>query len=125
MSITTITGAYNSPNIYRDLALTNVVVGVSNSACELTGWNIINNDSASVYVKFYNGTSGSIVLGTSVPIKTLQVPAQTTVYLEHNKELGQGYFPAGLSIASVAGLADSNTTVPGTVTYIETYYRNT
>lgn len=124
MSASTITGSSKSPNVYQDTTLTNVVVGVSSSACELTGWNIINNDAASVYIKFFQGTSGSITLGTTIPFKILQVPAQTTVYLEHDKERGQGYFTEGMSIVSVAGLATSNSSAPGTATYIEIYFKN-
>ncbi len=124
MSRTLNTRGSTDPNVYIDAALTNVVVGAYASPADITGWNIINNDTAPVYIKFYDGSSGSITLGTTLPVKVLQVPAQTTLYLEHveHNKASQYYCATGISVASVAGLADSNTTAPGTATYIEIFF---
>lgn len=125
MSVSIVTGSSDSPQVYRDLALTNTVVGVYGSMCELTGWNIINNNSSTVYVKFFEGTSGTITLGTTVPVKVLQIPANTTIYLEHNKTRPQYYFKTAPSIVCVTGLADTNTTAPSTAIYTEIFYTKT
>ena len=124
MSTTLTTGGFNSPKVYRDTTFTNVVVGVSSASSELTGWNIINNDTASVYVKFFDvASSGTVTLGTTAPVKVLQVPANSTVYMEHRFRESQYYFQNGISAVSVSGLADSSTVAPGTATYIEVYYK--
>jgi hypothetical protein len=124
MSTALNTRGTDSPKVYRDTAFTNVVIGATGSPADLMGWNIINNDTAAVYVKFFDvASSGTVTLGTTLPVKVLMVPAQTTVYMEYKKDQSQYYFASGIAAASVAGLADSNTTAPATATYIEIYYK--
>lgn len=121
MSQTLNTGAQDDPNVYRDTALTNVAVGIT-TPCNLTGWNIINTNSSDVYVKCFDASSGSVTVGTTTVVKTLLVPANSTVFQEHIKNNSQYYFATALSLACVTGLADSNTTAPTTAIYIEIFY---
>lgn len=125
MSQSIVMGSTDSPDKYRDNALTNVAVGVYGSPCELTGWNIINPNTSDVYVKFYNGTSGTVTVGTTTPEMTLFVPPSASVVLEHRKGSGQHYFRTAMTVACVTGLADSNSTAPTTAIYCEILYEKT
>lgn len=126
MSRTLSNGGTDAPKTYRDTALTNTVVGISTQSSDLIGWNIINLDSSTVYVKFYDiASSGSVTLGTTEPVKVLLVPSNSTVYMEYNKFQSQYYFKNGICAVSVTGIADSSTTAPTTATYVEIYYKTT
>ena len=115
----------NAPLTYRDTALQGTKSGVSSVPCELTGFNIINSDTADVYVKFYDASSGSTTVGTTVPILTVYVPASSTIFQPHRWKDSIKYFATAMTIVSVTTLADSGTTNPGTATYIEVYYKST
>lgn len=121
MSQTLDTRGTNDPRVYRDSALTNVAVGIT-SATNLSGWNIINTNSSDVYVKFYDVSSGSVTVGTTTAVKTIAVPANTTVYLAHNAAQTQYYFSTAMSFACVTGIADTSTTAPATAIYIEIFF---
>lgn len=124
MSTSLSTGGSDAPKIYRDTALTNVVVGIATQQSDLIGWNIINPNSSTIYVKFYDvASSGTVTAGVTEPVKVLMVPANSTVYMEYNRHQSQYYFVNGICAISVTGLADSNTTAPTTATYVEIYYK--
>lgn len=119
------TSGSNSPRVYRDTALTNVPVGIASSGIthiQLTGWNIINPNTSDVYVKFYDASSGTVTVGSTTVVKTLLIPANSTVYQEHNKDNTQYSFIGGMSFACVTGLADSSTTAPTTAIYAEIFF---
>lgn len=119
------TGSTDAHDTYRDTALTNVAVGPASGVKELTGWSIDNSGNTSdVYVKFYNASSGSVIVGTTEVVKTLPVPAATVIYLEHKKGSSQHYFPSAMSLACVTGRADNNTAAPATAILVEIFYKN-
>lgn len=123
MAQTWLKSSTNAPRIYRDTALTSTVVAITNQETELTGWNLINPNSTDVYVKFVDASSGTITAGTTAIAKTLLVPANSTVYLEHVKGSSQLYATTGLSCYCVTGLADSSTTAPSTAIHVGIYYK--
>lgn len=112
----------DSPSVYKDKALTNVVVGVSPDAAELCGWRIINPNSTEAYVKFFNGSSGTVVLGTTEPIKEFLVAPLSEIFLASNKRNPQLYFETAMSVVAVAGLATSSTGKPILGLDVEIYY---
>lgn len=112
---------------YRNTALSNTDVDVAVagvSGLYVRGFNIINPNSSDVYIKFYNSTAASTTVGTTVPVLSLMVPANGSIFepFENNKIIA--LFTTALSIACVTGLADASTTAPTTPIHISLQYSN-
>jgi hypothetical protein len=50
---------------------------VKASAGQVYGWYIFNNNTAQSYVQFFNTASGSVTLGTTAPVYSLGIPANS------------------------------------------------
>lgn len=122
MAASTIAGDFINPDVYRDTALTSTAVYATTVPATLTGWNIINPNSADVYVKFCDRASG-VIVGTTAIVRTLLIPGASTVYLEHNKISGQGAFSKGISLFCTTLIADTDTTAPGTAIQLCIFYK--
>ena len=110
----------------RNPTLTNTAVQVKASDGLVMGWNFINTNSVTVYVKFYN-LATNITVGTSPVLLTQAVPGGSASNSGINfLEVGlvpQEVFSVGISIACVTGLADNSTTAPITPIYAEVRYK--
>jgi hypothetical protein len=111
---------------YRNTALTNAAVQVKASGGSVMGWNFININSVTVYVKFYNLATG-VTVGTSPVLITQAVPGGSTSnpginFLEASL-IPQEVFSTGISIACVTGLADNSTTAPTTPIHASVRYK--
>lgn len=113
------------PFWWRNTELENTPVTIHNGEVKLLGWNIINPNTTEVYVKFWDAHDDDVVLGTTVPILTLFIPGNSTVYLEGNFNAPQRELSTALSCAVVTGIGDSSTTDPATSIYIEILYAPT
>ena len=62
---------------YRNAALSNVATAIKASAGNITGWHLYNpgTGNADIFFQFFDLPAGNVVLGTTVPTKTLWVPA--------------------------------------------------
>lgn len=111
---------------YRNTALTNTSVQVKASSGTLMGWNFINVNPVTVYVKFYNLATG-VTVGTSPVLLTQAVPGGSASNPGINfLEVGlipQEVFSTGISMACVTGLADSSTTAPTTSIHASVRYK--
>ncbi len=64
-------------SISRDLDLDNgTLTVVKASAGQIYGWSVTNTGTVTVFVKFYNATSGT--LGTGTPVMTIGIPGNAT-----------------------------------------------
>jgi hypothetical protein len=83
---------------------------VKNAAGVIGAIALSNNAASPRYVKFYNQTTAPTV-GTSVPVRTIMVPANSTI------DLDTGAFgirhATGISIAITGGIAVADTTAVG------------
>lgn len=111
---------------YRNTALTNTAVQVKASGGSVMGWNFINPNSVTVYVKFYNLATG-VTVGTSPILLTQAVPGGSASNPGINfLDVGlipQEVFSTGISIACVTGLADNNNTAPTTPIHASVRYK--
>lgn len=98
-------GSDNS-SIYHKIsaASTNAAV-VKASAGTLTGYYIVNTAGAFRYVKLYDKASSPTV-GTDTPAVVLGVPATSAANVSLDSPAS---FTTGIAIATVAGIADSDT----------------
>lgn len=111
---------------YRNTALTNTAVQVKASGGSVMGWNFINVNPVTVYVKFYNLAS-NVTVGTSPVLLTQAVPGGSASnpginFLEASL-IPQEVFSVGISIACVTGLADNSTTAPTTPIHASVRYK--
>jgi hypothetical protein len=112
---------------FRTSALTNAGQAVKAGGTNLFGYTLINVNTAPVYVKFYNGSATNVVVGTTVPRLVIMVPpgdgtSPGIVYLAA-ENLPAAFFPTGLVVACVTGLADASAVAPSTPIYSETIYK--
>lgn len=112
---------------FRNVAVSSTDVSIKPSQCAVYGYTFINYNTTAVYVKFYNGTTANVVVGTTTPQCMIMVPPGdgTTpgiVYLAADTVSYQ-YFQLACSIAVVTGSADNSTAAPGTPIYIEVLYK--
>ena len=104
-------------SIFRSLDLDESQEEVKGSAGTLYGGIAINLASAVRYLKFYNAPTASVTVGTTTPVITIPIPAESS-------NLGGGFvlpipaqgvaFSAGITVAAVTGVADNDTTGAGT-----------
>lgn len=111
---------------YRNTVLTNAAVQVKASGGSIMGWNFINVNPVTVYVKFYNLAS-NVTVGNSPILLTQAVPGGSASnpginFLEAGL-IPQEVFSAGISIACVTGLADSSNTAPTTPIHASVRYK--
>lgn len=101
-----------------DLGITDQAV--KSEAGRLLGWNIINPNDEPVYLKFYDAAVGDVTVGTTVPVLTLQIPANGSIYQEPN--CVQQIFSTAIVIAATKLLADTDTTAPDTAIQVNIKY---
>ena len=100
--------------IARDIDLDNgTLTVVKASAGQVYGWDITNTTTATVFVKFYDATSGT--LGTGTPVLTIAIPGNASDDTLHTKNFGgQGLtFATGICVGAGTGVADADNTDPG------------
>lgn len=112
---------------YRNTALTNTPLAVKTSPGFVMGWNFINVNTATVYVKFYNSTVANTTIGTTAPLLTIAVPGGSAsipgVNFQECGLIPQEVFSTAVSIACVTGLADNSTTAPTTSIHASVRYK--
>ena len=101
--------------IFRTLDLDETEEDVKTSAGQIYGIFAINTTNAALYLKVYNATAASVVVGTTAPVMTLPVPG-------NNDTDGAGFwlslpvgiaFDTAISAAATTGVADADTGAPG------------
>lgn len=112
---------------YRNTALTSTAIAIKAGSTNLYGFNLVNVNTVPVYVKFYNGTTGTVTVGTTAPVAIIEVPAGNGT-TPGCSVLAPGtisylFVNSGLVIASVTGLADNSTAAPSTAIYCEALYK--
>jgi hypothetical protein len=111
--------------ISRTVAMTNAATLISAGASVLVGWNLINPITTAAYLKLYNAASaGAVTVGSTTPVKTLLIPPGPGLFFLSNEDKFQQNFNLGIVAAVVTGIADDNSTAPGTGCYVEIMYEN-
>lgn len=100
-------------DIFRSLDLDETEEEVKGSAGTVYGWYIANRAAATTYVKFYNATAASVVVGTTTPVLTLPIPGNTSDDVGANMLGGLGIkFDTAITVAATTGVADADTGAP-------------
>ena len=111
---------------YRNTALSSTPQQVKASGATLLGWNFINSNTVTVYVKLYDALLANVTVGTTTPVKTIAIPpgdgTNPGIFYMAIQGYPQELITTGLTIACVTGLADSSTAAPATAIHASLRY---
>jgi len=97
-------------SIFRSLDIDETEEEVKATAGQVFGWFITNLASTVRYVKFYNGTAATVVVGTTTPLLTLAIPANGTNGVGANLLGPYGIsFSTAICVAATTGVLDNDT----------------
>lgn len=97
-------------SIFRSIDLDESEEAVKASAGQLFGFFLYNLASSSVYIKFYNATVATVVVGTTTPVLTIPLDADQGAVVEFTNGIA---FSTAITVAATTGVADSDTGAPG------------
>ena len=97
--------------IYRSLDLDETEEEVKATAGQVYGYYFWNAASATRYMKFYNATAATVVVGTTTPVMTLPLPAASAGHIPFAHGIA---FGTAITVAATTGLADNDTGAPAT-----------
>jgi hypothetical protein len=96
---------------YRCLDLDETEEEVKATAGQLGGWFLSNLHATDArFVKFYNATAASVVVGTTAPVLTIPLGAGEKANVEFTQGIA---FSTAITIAATNALADADTGAPG------------
>ena len=102
-------------SIHRSLDLDESEEEVKATAGTLYGWYIFNASTSIRYLKFYNDTAANVVVGTTTPVMTIPIPAQSSGGVGANVLGAVGIaFSVAICAAVTTALADADTGAPST-----------
>lgn len=107
----------------RDIDLDEAEFEIKATAGTLYGWYIVNQASTKRYVKLYNATAATVVVGTTTPVQTLVIPANGTDAAGSNFAIGQGMnFGTAICAAATTGVADADVGAPAANDVVANFY---
>lgn len=99
---------------FRSLDLDETEEEVKSSAGTVYGWYMSNSASSIRYVKFYNATAANVTVGSTTPVLTFLLPANSTSGVGANALNSIGIaFSTAITVAATTGVADADTGAPG------------
>ena len=110
---------------FRDTAVLATAVGVAEcgvGGLTVRGFNIINPNQNTVYVKFFDNFDGDVTVGTTTPVLTIAVPSSGNVYQAFESHKAIQFFSTAIVIAATTGVADSDTNAPQSGLYVQLQY---
>jgi len=110
---------------FRTTALTATAQAIKASAGNVYAMTLINPNTDAVYVKLFNVAAASVVLGTTVPVMVMPVPAgdgDTPGVSTLSGDFSRRFFDTAISIAAVTTLADNGSSAPAAAIYAEVIY---
>lgn len=116
MHVTLKTDTTGGVSVYRSIDLDETEEDVKTSAGTLYFIHAVNLTASVIYLKFYNATAATVVVGTTTPVLTFPVPTQgTTGGAGFVLNVPQGIaFSTAICMAATTGVADNDTGAPAT-----------
>lgn len=102
-------------SIFRSLDIDETEEDVKTSAGQLYWIHAMNMVATARYLKFYNATAANVTVGSTTPVLTIPIPANSTTGAGFTVSIPQGLeFSTAISVACTTGVADADTGAPGT-----------
>jgi len=103
----------NALDIFRSLDLDETEEAVKATAGAVYGYHFVNRTTAPLYLKFYNDTVANVIVGTTVPVMTLELPANASDHIAGHVFSAHGIgFSVAITVAVTTGFADADTGAP-------------
>lgn len=113
LPVTHIPSATGGCSVHRSLDLDETEEEAKATAGTVYGWYVTNRATTPRYLKFYNATAATVVVGTTTPLMTFEIPANASDHVGANALGGIGIaFTTAITVAATTGLADNDTGAP-------------
>lgn len=100
-------------SIFRSLDLDETEEDVKTSAGQVYGIWFTNTATSTRWLKFYNATAASVIVGTTVPVITLALPGNSSDDISGVFSSAHGLaFDTAICVAATTGVADNDTGAP-------------
>ena len=100
--------------IFRSLDIDETEEDVKTAAGQLYWIHAMNMVATARYLKFYNATAASVTVGSTTPVLTIPIPANSTTGAGFTVSIPQGLaFSTAICVACTTGVADADTGAPG------------
>lgn len=96
--------------VFRSLDLDESEEQVKAGEGVIFGYFFYNANAALRYLKVYNASAATVVVGTTTPVLTLPLPPTTAGHISFPEGIG---FSTAITVAATTGLADNDTGAPG------------
>jgi len=101
-------------SIFRSLDIDESEEEIKASAGQIYWIHAMNMVATARYLKFYNATAANVTVGTTTPVLTFPIPANSTTGAGFVFNVPQGIpFGTAISVACTTGVADADTGAPG------------
>jgi hypothetical protein len=101
-------------SIFRSLDIDETEEEVKATAGVLYFIHAMNMVATARYLKFYNATTANVTVGTTTPVLTFPIPANSTTGAGFTVSIPQGLtFGTAITVACTTGVADNDTGAPG------------
>lgn len=102
------------PTIFRSLDIDESEEEIKATAGQVYWIHAMNMVATARYLKFYNATAASVTVGSTTPVLTFPIPANSTTGAGFVFNIPQGIpFSTAISVACTTGVADADTGAPG------------
>lgn len=102
------------PTIFRSLDIDESEEEIKATAGQVYWIHAMNMVATARYLKFYNETAASVTVGSTTPVLTFPIPANSTTGAGFVFNIPQGIpFSTAISVACTTGVADADTGAPG------------
>jgi hypothetical protein len=105
---------------FRSLTVNSTAQAVKATEGNLYGWNILNLNAATIYIKIYDKAAAGVNPAVDVPVRTLMVTANGCV--TEFSGIPWNVNSVAISVRAVTGSGDTDTTAPATLPIIEILY---
>lgn len=98
-------------SIFRSLDIDETEEEVKATAGQLYGYYFSNVASSVRFLKFYNATAATVVVGSTTPVLTLPLPATSAGHISFPHGIA---FGTAITVAATTAVADNDTGAPAT-----------
>lgn len=106
--------ATGGTSIFRSIDIDETEEEIKGTAGTVYGVWFSNMATSTRFLKFYNATAASVVVGTTTPVLTLAMPGNASDDVSGVFSLPHGIaFNTAITVAATTGLADNDTGAPG------------
>ena len=115
VNISAVTATATAASVFRSLDLDETEEDVKTSAGTVYGMWVTNTATTTRFIKFYNATAATVVVGTTTPVLTIGIPGNSSDDVSGVFNVGGPglAFSTAICVAATTGVLDNDTGAPG------------